>query len=468
MIRRYESGHRLALMVADGVLAVLVVSAVFAARFGTDWEAVVAQSVPEPRLWILLFAVVWVAILTLNGAYLWRARWTLAADAAVVGRSTLVMAGVTVAAVFFAGPISISRLALLALFPIQGLATILARIVLRYIFKEASRRGRNLRYVLIVGTDRPALAFAAKLEQHWELGLKVTGFVGVEPPAGMGRYRYLGPVDRLPDLLHENVIDEVAIWLPATDPGLIDGIYRLAADEGKTIRMPIVVPEDLLTSGHVEELEGSLVLSIAPGQDHALGLAAKRLVDIAGATIGLILLSPVFALVAMIIAATDGRPVLFFQERAGVNGRPFRMVKFRTMVRDADAQRAALRTLNEIEGGASFKLTDDPRITPIGRVLRKTSVDELPQLWNVLRGEMSLVGPRPHPYDDVAGYDPWHRRRLTMKPGITGLWQIAGRREKSFDRWVQLDLEYIDRWSMWLDVRLIVQTIPAMIRAEGR
>ena len=135
---------------------------------------------------------------------------------------------------------------------------------------------------------------------------------------------------------------------------------------------------------------------------------------------------------------------------------------------EADAERSALRQHNEVVGGASFKMTNDHRVTPIGRFLRKTSIDELPQLWNVLKGEMSLVGPRPHPFDDVAGYDTWHRRRLSMKPGITGLWQIAGRGESSFDRWVQLDLDYIDHWSIWLDFRLLIKTIPAMLRAEGR
>jgi lipopolysaccharide/colanic/teichoic acid biosynthesis glycosyltransferase len=138
------------------------------------------------------------------------------------------------------------------------------------------------------------------------------------------------------------------------------------------------------------------------------------------------------------------------------------------MTRDADSQRDALRASNEISGSASFKLTEDPRVTRVGRVLRKTSIDELPQLWNVLKGEMSLVGPRPHPFDDVAGYAPWHRRRLSVKPGITGLWQVKGRLDPTFDHWVQLDLEYIDHWSIWLDFRLLLKTVPALLRAEGR
>lgn len=202
--------------------------------------------------------------------------------------------------------------------------------------------------------------------------------------------------------------------------------------------------------------------------NRALALAVKRSVDIVGAIVGLIALSPVFVLAAVAVLLDDGRPILFTQPRAGRNGKPFRIYKFRTMTRGADAQRAGLRDRNEVSGNASFKLADDPRVTRIGRLLRRTSVDELPQLWNVMNGEMSLVGPRPHPFDDVAGYEPWQRRRLTVKPGITGLWQVKGRLEPTFDRWVQLDLEYIDGWSIWLDFRLLLQTIPALLRAEGR
>ena len=194
----------------------------------------------------------------------------------------------------------------------------------------------------------------------------------------------------------------------------------------------------------------------------------KRLLDIAGAAIGLLVLAPLLAGTAALIAATDGRPVLFTQPRAGLRGRPFRVVKFRTMQRDADGQRDALRSRNEIAGGASFKLGRDPRVTRLGRILRKTSIDELPQLWNVLRGEMSLVGPRPHPFDDLAGYAGWHYGRLEMPPGMTGLWQITARSSHDFDEWVRLDIAYIERWSNALDLRILVRTLPAVMRAEGK
>ncbi len=204
------------------------------------------------------------------------------------------------------------------------------------------------------------------------------------------------------------------------------------------------------------------------GLGHGLALAAKRGLDIVGAAGGLLILSPVLAVTAILIAVTDGRPVVFIQERAGLNGRAFPIIKFRTMRRDADALRNGLRAQNEVAGGASFKMTDDPRITRFGRFLRRTSIDELPQLVNVLRGEMSLVGPRPHPFDDVAGYQPWHRARFAMKPGITGLWQVSGRGDTDFDRWVELDLEYIRTWSLALDLEILARTLPAVLRGSGR
>jgi lipopolysaccharide/colanic/teichoic acid biosynthesis glycosyltransferase len=196
--------------------------------------------------------------------------------------------------------------------------------------------------------------------------------------------------------------------------------------------------------------------------------AVKRTVDLVGAVVGLVVLSPVFVGTMLLIALTDGRPVLFIQERAGLDGRAFRIYKFRTMQRDADAQRNDLRSQNEVVGGAAFKMTNDPRITSLGRLLRRTSIDELPQLLNVLRGEMSLVGPRPHPFDDVAGYEPWHLGRFAMKPGITGLWQVEARGDADFDRWVELDLRYIREWSPLLDLKILIRTVPAVLRGSGR
>jgi len=204
------------------------------------------------------------------------------------------------------------------------------------------------------------------------------------------------------------------------------------------------------------------------GRQRRFALAVKRGVDILGASCGLAALSPLLGTVSAALLVTDGRPILFRQVRAGIHGRPFVIVKFRTMQRDADRLRADLRQGNDVTGNAAFKLTNDPRVTRLGRFLRRTSIDELPQLWNVLRGDMSLVGPRPHPFDDVAGYADWHFQRLAMKPGLTGAWQISARTDPDFDHWVEQDLAYIREWSPWLDIRIILATIPALLRAEGR
>jgi len=208
------------------------------------------------------------------------------------------------------------------------------------------------------------------------------------------------------------------------------------------------------------------VLTLVVGPDQALGLAAKRALDLALAAVGTVLLAPLFLATAIAILIAEGRPVFFTQLRGGLNGRPFPLIKFRTMVNDAEAQKAALAALNE-RSGPLFKISADPRVTPLGAFLRRTSIDELPQLWNVLTGDMSLVGPRPQPIAEVEAYDLHHRRRLSMKPGLTGLWQVTARNHPSFERWVELDLEYIDNWSLMTDLGLLARTPMALIRGPG-
>jgi exopolysaccharide biosynthesis polyprenyl glycosylphosphotransferase len=248
---------------------------------------------------------------------------------------------------------------------------------------------------------------------------------------------------------------------------LVEPITRLCEEEGRIVRIPTNETGLTLPGARIEDFDGMRVLSLVYGPDRAVALILKRAIDVAIAVAGLVALSPLLALIAVWVRVRDGGPVLFRQTRIGEHGRPFEVVKFRTMIPDAEARLGELQELNEIQGHA-FKVTDDPRVTRTGGVLRALSLDELPQLWNVLRGEMSLVGPRPPLPREVAGYDVWHRRRLSMKPGITGLWQVAARREAEFDRWVRMDLEYIDRWSLWLDLKIIARTIPAVIGQQGR
>jgi exopolysaccharide biosynthesis polyprenyl glycosylphosphotransferase len=323
----------------------------------------------------------------------------------------------------------------------------------------------NGRFVLVAGAGPRGQAFAATMESHRELGLRVIGFIDDEPELAKGaRWPWLGPLDDLERILQQRVVDEVAICLPFSQWQYTDSIAHIAEEAGKIVRVPVDVLDHSFARGKVEDLDGTPVYSLVSGPDRAFALALKRIVDIGVSALGLVVLSPLFLVIGLAVRR-DGGPVFFLQTRVGVHGRPFGILKFRSMAVDAEARLAERAHANEIEGHA-FKVTDDPRITPIGRHLRRWSLDELPQLWNVLRGDMSLVGPRPPLEREVAGYDMWHRRRLSMKPGITGLWQVRARHEPEFDRWVEDDLEYIDRWSLWLDFLILARTIPAAL--EGR
>lgn len=467
MIRRHATGFRALLMAFDAGLtaAVLVLASVW--RFGADhWADIWRDVIPIPELFLAAYALTWVVALTINGLYRPRARWSIWREAVDVMRATLTMAVVTFSVLFLFKLPDVSRLFLLVLFPAQAVATTITRAALRAAFEHIRGLGYNVRYVLVLGAGVRGQAFARKLEAHRELGLRIVGFLDdndqLRLPHG---WEVLGSVDQLERVLHERIVDEVVITLPFAQWNMIDAITRLCEEEGKIVRIPMDVLDRAVSVGRLEELDGTPVFSIVSGPDRALALLVKRLFDVAAAVLGSIVISPLLIGIAAAIRLQDGAPVLFRQTRVGLHGRPFEVLKFRTMQVGAHDRLAELAQDNEINGPA-FKLTNDPRITPVGRWLRRTSLDELPQLWNVLRGEMSLVGPRPPLPSEVDGYDLWHRRRLSMKPGMTGLWQVRDRRDPDFDRWVASDLEYIDRWSLWLDVKILLRTIPAAI--EGR
>jgi exopolysaccharide biosynthesis polyprenyl glycosylphosphotransferase len=466
MIRRNAAGFRALLITADALLAVVLLVGLSAWRFGPDWAIWWRQIVPIPEGLLVIFAAGWVIALSMNGLYRPRARWSVLREAVDVLQATIILALVTLSVLFIFRMPDVSRLFMLLLFPSLAAATVASRVFLRLSMEALRRQGKNLRFVLVLGAGPRAQAFAAKLEAHRELGLRVVGFLDDSPAFELpDHWKYLGTLEALEEVLHSRVIDEVAICLPFSQWSLIDTITHVCEEEGKIVRIPMDVLDRAISVGKVEELDGTPVFSLVSGPDRTIALAAKRTFDVTVSAIGLVVLSPVLLVIAIAIVREDGRPVLFRQQRLGLHGRPFKVFKFRSMDRDAEARLAGLEHRNEIQGRA-FKITGDPRVTRVGRFLRRTSIDELPQLINVLRGEMSLVGPRPPLPGEVDGYDLWHRRRLSMKPGITGLWQVRARREPEFDRWVAADLEYIDRWSLWLDVKILARTIPAAL--EGR
>jgi exopolysaccharide biosynthesis polyprenyl glycosylphosphotransferase len=473
LIRRHAAALHLALMLADAITAIALFIGLSMIRFGPEaWQATWATAGIDGRLAALLYGISLVAVLWIQGLYRLRVRWSRRREALDVLFAVLLLAVVVFTALFLFKLPNVSRLFLVLLFPSQALLTIAGRNVIRVIFLNMRASGRNTRYMLIVGANPQAETFADLMARHIELGLEPIGYLAGPADQASGddghvRRPVLGELNEIEAILHGAVVDEVAICLAAADHAMVEPIARLCEDEGRVVRIPMVEPGLMLPGGRLEEIEGVSVLSLVYGPDRTLGMIAKRAIDVLLALIGLVVLSPVLLLVALAILVRDGAPVFFRQERVGLHGRPFQVVKFRTMVPDAEDQLSELEALNEIRGPA-FKLTDDPRLTRTGGWLRRTSIDELPQLWNVLRGEMSLVGPRPPLPSEVLDYDIWHRRRLSMQPGITGLWQVAARREADFDRWVRLDLDYIDRWSLWLDLKIMVRTIPAVLAGEGR
>ena len=470
MIRRHALAFRMTLMLADGGLAICLALLLSVLRFGRQ-EALptLGSALPDTRVLVIVFAMAWVATLWVHGLYRSRTRWTFRSEATDILRATGTFAIATLAFLYIFKLPDVSRLLLLYLFPSMAAMALVTRVGLRALLTKLRESGRNTRYMLIVGSSDRAQKFADLVEAHHELGLKVIGHLKGSPTDnGVVLTRpSLGTLDELITILHSEVVDEVAICLPFSEQEAIDAIARLCEEEGKIIRIPVAVLERTLSSGRIENIDGMPILSLVSGSDRVVGLAAKRALDLGGSAFLLVVLSPLFALLAVLVKLSSSGGALFRQERVGLHGRLFRVVKFRSMCSDAEEQLDDLRPLNVIHGHA-FKAERDPRVTRIGRFLRRTSLDELPQLWNVLRGEMSLVGPRPPLPGEVAHYDVWHRRRLSMKPGMTGLWQIGGRSEAEFDRWVEKDLEYIDRWSFWLDLKIIARTVPAMLTGAGR
>jgi len=346
------------------------------------------------------------------------------------------------------------------------------RFLLRCVLDEIRKRGRNLHYVLVLGTNARAIEFGQQIESLSRRGYRLLGFVD-DNWAGTERFQATGfPLvcasKELPEYLRHNVVDEVAIYLPLRSfYERAAEIVKLAEHHGILLRHDTAIFDLKRTPGRPDLIDGAPeIIAMRSGMD-GWQLLLKRLLDTVGSLLFLLAFTPLFLIVAVLIKATSKGPVLFRQRRVGLNKRPFTMYKFRTMVQDAENLQEKLRHLNEMSGPV-FKIKNDPRITPIGRLLRKTSIDELPQLLNVLKGDMSLVGPRAMSARDYQLFsEDWQRRRFSVPPGITCLWQINGRNSIPFDQWMVLDMQYIDKWSFWLDLKILALTIPAVLRGSG-
>ena len=344
------------------------------------------------------------------------------------------------------------------------------RIFLRFVLRRRSDSRSS--HLVIVGTNPRAVALAKRIESNPDLDYRVVGFVD-EHWAGdsafqKSGYRVLSNFAGFQELLKDHVVDEVLICTPVKSfYDQASWILEKCEEQGITVRFVSNMFQPNIGQSRVERLEDEIVVTIDTGSMSGPTVLVKRAFDIIASLLLLILLSPLLAIVSLAIWLTSPGSIFFVQERVGLNKRRFRLCKFRTMVPDAEARIAELESRNEVSGPA-FKMKKDPRITPIGTFLRKTSLDELPQLINVLRGDMSLVGPRPLPVRDYRGFtEDWHRRRFSVRPGITCLWQVGGRNSITFDRWMELDMQYIDQWSLLLDFKILLRTIPAVLKGSG-
>ncbi|OGO54086.1 MAG: hypothetical protein A2Z32_13130, partial [Chloroflexi bacterium RBG_16_69_14] len=419
LIRRYNTVLRLGLLAADALSAFVLFLVISVVQFGDAWIPSWRTAGFDPYALATLYAGAWVGALWLHDLYRTRARWSIRSEIRDVLRADLLVAVASFTALFLFKLPDVSRRFLITLFVLQLVVTLASRISIRLALSKMRDRGYNIRFMLIVGTGEPAQRFADRVERHRELGLRVIGHLALASGAGgvaadagkVGPRPILGTLDDIEEVLHGRVVDEVAICVSVEHAALVEPVTRLCEEEGKIVRIPLDESGLTLAGGRVEAFDGIPVLSLAYGPDRVLALAGKRVLDVVLGATALIILSPILVSVALAVRVVDGGPVIFRQTRVGLHGRRFRVAKFRTMLPDAEDRLDELQEHNEIRGPA-FKVTDDPRLTRTGRVLRATSLDELPQIWNVLRGEMSLVGPRPPLPDEVEAYDLWHRRRL--------------------------------------------------------
>jgi len=324
------------------------------------------------------------------------------------------------------------------------------------------------RQALIIGTGAQAIKSADAILDSAKFNSNLIGFVDLKR-TGLWRYRDIPLIGNFSDvekIITANQIDFIAV---AVEPGELltaRPVMEIAEKMGVTVYLTTQVYSSTIAKARPAILAGMAAIEYSTVPSYGLTVMLKALVDRIGALIGIIVTSPVFILTCLAIKFDSRGPILFKQTRTGINGRPFQLWKFRTMVTDAEEKKSELQKLNEMSGPV-FKIVKDPRVTRIGKFLRKYSIDELPQLVNVLRGDMSLVGPRPPLPSEVAKFEPWQHRKLSVRPGLTCLWQTSGRNDIDFETWMKLDLQYIDNWSLWEDAKILVRTIPTVLKGTG-
>jgi len=424
----------------------------------------------QNHLWLVLVTIpIWVSLMSLDGVYkdfrtkifieiLWKIFRTGILSIVVLG-SVVFLLKMTLTSRLYVGIFAATAMLFL------GVGKAIWRWFLDYTF----RQGYNLVNILIVGTGRRAQEFIELVNIHANWGLKIVGLVDDDPKL-LGKkimdYEVVGRIRDIPRILRESVIDMVIFVVPRMWLNRIEEAIYHCEREGISTAVSVDLYKPKLAQLRQSEFAGIPLIIFQTSMAKEWQLFFKRLFDVIFSFLAIVLLSPLFLFVALGIKLTSRGPIFFRQVRCGLNGRKFILYKFRSMYVGAEMRKRELERQNEMKGPV-FKMKRDPRVTKFGRFMRKLSIDELPQLFNVFMGNMSLVGPRPPLPAEVDMYESWQRRRLSMKPGLTCIWQVSGRNKIDFEQWMEMDLQYIDNFSLWLDFKLLVRTIFVVLTGYG-
>jgi exopolysaccharide biosynthesis polyprenyl glycosylphosphotransferase len=467
MVEQQHLELRRTIMLADATLTVAAYLVACAVRFGFGPESMDLLS----HLGLILAIVpLWLLLLPAFGAYESPRMMSRLDYLWATTRAVTVGLAVIFSALFLFRVQHLSRVVIVLFAVLDVVALVAVRLRIIQYFRRSIERIENVRRVLIVGTGERARGLAEALLRQSEWGIHIIGHL--DPDAGRVGTRVLGApvlgtVDDITAILRDQVVDEVLIAIPRDMLGAVEKVAKACEEEGIKHCLMADVFDTKVARIHVARFGSIPVLSFEPVFQDDRGLLVKRVIDLAATLLMLPLFLPLIGVIAVAIKLDSPGPVFFRQNRVGYLKRRFRMIKFRTMVDGADKIQSQFEHLNEA-AGPIFKIKNDPRITRVGLFLRRTSLDELPQIFNVIAGDMSLVGPRPMSLRDVELFDQSiQRKRFSVKPGITCLWQVSGRSLLPFSRWLELDLEYIDNWSLALDLRILVKTIPVVLKGTG-
>jgi exopolysaccharide biosynthesis polyprenyl glycosylphosphotransferase len=473
MFGTYKRWSTLALVVSDIILINISFAISYYMRYELQWIRAVAEAFYVPfREYVpvgLFLTVILLIVFKAEGLYDQRRGTTWLDEIYTIFTGTLIGIAIMIFLFFLYRAHFYSRLIFFYAFLLIGGFLSISRLVERQIRDRLRRRGTGVDRVLIVGAGVVGRAIMRSILARPELGYRPVGFVDDDPKKqgnDIGPFKALGSTADLPVILQEHAVDEVILSLPWMSHRKVLNIIADSEQQGVRARFVPDLLQMSLSQVDIDEINGIPLIGMKEPPLKGWKIAVKRLIDIAVSSAALVLLAPFLFLIAVLIKLDSPGRILFKQTRLGRGGEPFACYKFRSMQPEADTELAELASLNEAEGPI-FKIRDDPRCTRLGRILRRFSLDELPQFVNVLLGDMSVVGPRPPLPSEVAQYEDWHHERLNIPAGITGLWQVMGRSDLSFNEMVMLDLFYAENWSLWLDFKIMLRTVPTVVFSRG-